>query len=427
MSLWHERVAQDPIPPGRFLEGAVCAGAPGTPPPCVHRRPHFEPTALVGVLRPALKHLHRTLRALLQVLRADGLDGRAGSVAVQLGVPPELIELAAVDPGYEGDPLLTRVDCLVHHGHPMVVGVDTDAPLDLPSFDALSRMFEADPIMGEFPGLVAYRGADEVVSGAIEAWQQWGGAHTAPAVAVLTAPGGATRPGLELLCRIFQARGLRCVLAPATALSSTPARVTLHGDPVDLVVRAFSFLDLLDHPAAYRAVVEAYRRRQICVVNSFQNVLLGTNALFAFLHDLEFLRGLPEAQRDMVRHHVPWTGLLTPNEKGGLSETMRALAIAHRAQLVLKPVHPGRGPVVGGWTVSQDDWEAIIEEANQHVIQRRVPQDHLPFPDARAGYALRERGVHLTPYLVRGRLSGLGCTLSEAGARDTMVPVFAVP
>lgn len=427
VSSWNDLVAQGGPSADRFLDDVVRAGvACGAEPRCGHRRPHFVPVGLVGTLRGSLKLLHRTLRAVIQVLRAEGLDGRPGSMAAQLGIPGSLLELAAVDPGYEADPLIAGVPCLVHGGHPMFIGLDTDVPLGLASFDALSRLFWDDPIMAGFPGLVAYRGADEIVQAAQEAWTQWGGAQRLPSVVLATAP-GADPCGLELLRRVFGARDMRCEIAPADALTATPYRLSLRGEPVDLVVRAFSFRSYLAHPEDYTAVVRAYQTRKVCLINSFQSALLGTNALFAYLHDLGFLRGLPEAQRDMVRHHIPWTGLLSHAGDTPHVDQLRALAIAHRSELVLKPVRPQLGRVVGGWTVSQDDWEALIEDAGDHVIQRRVPQEVAAFPNARRGYALEERRVRLAAFLVRGRLSGLGCTLTVPEHADDLVPVFAVP
>jgi hypothetical protein len=100
---------------------------------------------------------------------------------------------------------------------------------------------------------------------------------------------------------------------------------------------------------------------------------------------------------------------------------------------VLKPAtgHGGIG-VVLGWEASQGDWESALAPETPHVLQRRVPEVVLPFPDARDDFRLHECVVDLDPFLIQGRLAGFLCRLSETHLANvtqgaSVVPVFALP
>jgi hypothetical protein len=63
------------------------------------------------------------------------------------------------------------------------------------------------------------------------------------------------------------------------------------------------------------------------------------------------------------------------------------------------------------------------------VVQRVVMDWVLPFPDARNDYALQDCLVDLAPFLIRGRLAGFMCRLSQAAPVNVaqgahLVPVF---
>ena len=85
-----------------------------------------------------------------------------------------------------------------------------------------------------------------------------------------------------------------------------------------------------------------------------------------------------------------------------------------------------------GWEVSQETWNNAIAQADRHVVQRRVGDVRLLFPDARENFALREQMVGLDPFIIHGRLAGLLCRLSDSALGNvtrgaSVVPVFCLP
>ena len=118
--------------------------------------------------------------------------------------------------------------------------------------------------------------------------------------------------------------------------------------------------------------------------------------------------------------------MLTPE---GLLENV----LEHPEKWVLKPAtgHGGQG-VVLGWEASPDTWRSAVAQADKHVVQRRIAEVRLPFPDARENFALREQTVGLDPFIIHGRLAGLLCRLSDGALGNvnrgaSVVPVFCLP
>lgn len=431
MSLWHELVARDPIPPGDFLDRMARSGAlHGGQPACVHRRPHFISARAATSIRESTRQIHKALRALLAALVGDGLDGRDGSLARLLGLSPEIISLAAIEPGAEEEPTLLRVRVALHQDHPMLLDIDAEGDVPLGYSDVLTSFFEQDPFTVNFPGLMPFRGGEELAQAVLRTWSRWSGsAGGAPKVAIVGFRDDPRAVESTLLQRRFQLQGVRCVVADPRELSFQRGRLIAEGQAIDVVHRRVHIESFISRPDDCKALLDAVRGGAVCMVNSLRAGILHSRALLAYLHDMSFLAGLPEAQRDAIRHHVPWTGLLCAEPGAPRSDQLVFLANAHRNELALRPLSSELGRSIPGWMVTQDDWEEMLEEANHHVLQRRVPIERHLFPDARAGYKLTERLVELSVSVVRGRATTMLAHLREGpkSPDSTLAPVFAVP
>lgn len=424
---WHQHLRDDALPPEAFLQRVVDAGVRyGDRPLCVYRRPHFLSSRAVRNVGRVLALFHQTVRRAREALERDGLDGRPGSLASRLCIPPEALALAAIDPGYDSAAVLARVDCFMAGEHPWLLELNAESPTGMAYADALSDLFRQDPLMDRFPGLLAMPSGDALVRELVRTWRSWSGEDHAPEVAIVDTPGQPTAPEFELFRRRFEALGTPCrVLGPAE-LDFDGTRLSSGGRPIDLVYRRILVADILADPEGCAPLLDAYAAGAVCVVNSLRTALLHTKGIFALLHEPAFQARLNPAQRRLVREHVPWTTCWAGDER----EDHRRMALAEQDQLVLKPMegYGGQG-ITLGWLCDRPTWERALESADAHVLQRRVPGQRVPFPDATEGYALRERLLDVDPFLVRGRLSGMLCRLSpnhlsnvRTGA--SQVPVF---
>ena len=422
IDLWHEALARDDHPPEDFLRQVMASGAVyGGAPLCVHRRPHFISAATVKGLARNLSLFHGAIRRLRGGVEEQGLRG---DLVQSLRLEPDALELASIHPGYESASLISRVDCFAGPEGPRFLELNAESPAGIAYADAMTEVFERDPIRARFNHLTRFRSTDTVVRAVLETWKDWGGVGQ-PRVAVVDFQDVPTQPEFVLFRQRFLAHGIPCTVADPRALEWDGQRLRHEGQTIEVVYRRLLVRDILDRPDACRALLEAYRAGAVCMVNSLRTPLLHGKALFALLHSPSLQRTLTRAQQRMVRDCIPFTSLAT--------DAARDEAALDRERWVLKPIHGHGGQgVVLGHEVDQANWEAALQRADRHILQHRVPEHRALFPDARDGYALKDCLVDLDPFLVRGRLTGFLCRISEGALANVaagagQVPVYVSP
>src|SRR5208283_331853 len=80
---------------------------------------------------------------------------------------------------------------------------------------------------------------------------------------------------------------------------------------IDLVYRRLGVQEFLQRFDLTHPLVQAYRDRAVCVVNSFRSEVAHKKAIFGLLTDEVFTARFPAAERKAIREHVPWTRLVT--------------------------------------------------------------------------------------------------------------------
>ena len=416
---WHEALARDDRPPTDFLRQVAASGAVhGDEPLCIHRRPHFVEARLVSDLTRSLKLFHAAVRRLRAGVIEQGLDG---ALVRSMGIDPRAMELVRIHPGYESAALIARVDCFVPDGRPRFLELNGESPAGIAYADALSEVFDADPLSRLLGDMSRFWSTDAVVHAVQDTWQEWGGLGR-PQVAIVDYREVPTWPEFVLFRQRFRALGMPCVLADPRELEWDGQHLRHEDRVIEVVYRRILVQDILERPQDCTALIAAYRAGAICMVNSLRTPLLHGKGLFALLHDAEVQRRLTRAQRRMVGDCIPYTVMV--------DDAHREEARTRREELVLKPIwgHAGEG-VVLGWRCTQTEWDDALEAARDHVLQERVEEQHLLFPDARRGYALRDCMVDLDPFLIRGRFAGFLCRISEGptanvAAGATQVPVY---
>jgi uncharacterized circularly permuted ATP-grasp superfamily protein len=350
-----------------------------------------------------------------------------------MGIDPRALDLASIDPGYDSASVIARVDCFTPGDHPWILELNGESPAGIAYTDALSEMMATDPLMSRYRHLSGFSSSEAVIRAMLATWEQWSGSRNpAPRIAIVDFREVPTLPEFHLFQRQFERRGLDCTVADPRDLHWDGRALVLGGKPIDLVYRRLLVSDFLGRPEECKAVLAAYRAGAICMVNSLKTPLLHGKGLFALMHHGPLAESLSASERRLVAEHIPETALLAdsgPLSPDGLLERVRQ----EREDWVIKPIsgHGGAG-VILGWESSESEWDAALEGSRSHVVQRRVPELVLPFPDARENYALTNQLVDLDPFLIRGRLAGFLCRLSPGGLANvtsgaTVVPVFALP
>src|ERR1700754_5111498 len=79
------------------------------------------------------------------------------------------------------------------------------------------------------------------------------------------------------------------------------------GMEVNLIYRRISAQEFLLRFTLNHPLVQAYRDRRVCIVNSFRSELSHKKAMFALLTDDALTAKFPAVERKAIREHVPWT------------------------------------------------------------------------------------------------------------------------
>ena len=212
------------------------------------------------------------------------------------------------------------------------------------------------------------------------------------------------------------------------------------GERIDLVYRRVLINDIVAREHECAALLDAYRSHTVCVANSLRCKIPHKKAFFAVLTDDRHAGLFSEAEREMIRHHVPWTALIEERRVtiDGQSVDLIPHLRALRDRFVIKPndEYGGTG-VTLGWETSEAEWDAAIARAIAErdrgwVAQQRIAIRREPFPVCDGGgMQMRDMLVDFAPYVFRGKLAGFLTRLSATGLANVtsgggQVPAFVV-
>ena len=406
----------------------------GGKPLCTVLRPQFlaAPTyehirQVCGLLTAAMFRLAERMPDDPQLLQA-------------LDLTPLERELISVDPGYREVSPTTRLDSFMAGSSWKFVEYNAETPAAIAYEDGLSELFLRLPVMKAFgrshrvtplPARHRLRGA------LLDAYRQWGGRDT-PTIAIVDWKDLPTASEFELFADYFRDSGLQTVIAEPAELEHDGTRLQVQGQPIDLVYRRVLTAELLAKPAVSGPLVNAYKARQVCVVNSFRSKLLHKKMIFALLSDEQYGHHFTAVERAAIADHIPWTRQVADRASTYQGKPIDVLQfiVDNRDRLVLKPNddYGGKGVVIG-WESAADEWETAVKEAlaTSSVVQERVPIERVPFPAwQNDDLVWPELSADLDPFIFGTEVEGMLTRLSAAALLNvtagtgSLAPTFLV-
>src|ERR1700739_3461007 len=147
-----------------------------------------------------------------------------------------------------------------------------------------------------------------------------------------------------------------------------------------LVCQEFMLRFDLSHP-----LVQAYRERTVCVVNSFRSELAHKKAMFGLLTDETLTAKFPATERKAIREHVPWTRLVAATKTTYAEKTIDLVEFItqNRERMALKPNDDYSDQhTYLGWEMDAAEWERALKQAMRapYVVQERVEPVRSVFP-----------------------------------------------
>ena len=407
--------------------GAVFAGRPL----CTFLRPNFVLRAQYNLLLGALRHFRSAVIKAKDTVLADP------ALLELVGLTDGERRLFSYNPAFESVGVVTRLDAILAGPELSFVELNAEGAFGPSYADRLTELFEAFQPMREFarvsPITPVYAG-NSLVGSILDAWHEFGGTHV-PKVAVVDWEEVATRTEFDMICERFRLHGIPARFVDPRELEYRDGKLSAKGEEIDLVYRRVLTSELLGREDEVRPLIEAYKARVVCVVNSFRAKLLDKKVLFALLFDPRVTALYTKDESVAVQKFIPWTRRVEEMKTegpDGVEIDLVPWARDNRARLVLKPNDEvgGRGVVIGA-NVESSVWERALKLAlvDPSVLQLRVSLPTSMFPEVGAAGELyfSRRHIELDPILFRGELGGMLGRLSATNMCNVHAGAGTVP
>ena len=366
------------------------------------------------------------------------------SLLNELGLTPVERELAKIDPGYRAVSPTARLDSFLTDEAYSFVELNGESPAGIAYADAAFEIFQKLPVMKRFTEKYALRrfhGRPLMLKVLTDCYQEFLGRQPerAPHIAIIDLKGMPTQKEFELFREYFESQGYPSVIASPDELEFKDGRLRVRDFEIDIVYKRLLVNEYLPVMHEQSALLDAYRARAICMVNSFRSKIIHKKALFAVLTDARYKSLFTADEQEMVRAHVPWTRRVRSGKSDYFGKEIDLLEFIgeHRDRLVLKPNddYGGHGIYIG-WNIDEIGWDEALHNAlanGDYLVQERVQTARETFPALTPQDTIQfvEQLVDLDPLLFNGKVGAAFTRLSSnelanVTAGGGMVPTFVI-
>jgi hypothetical protein len=345
--------------------------------------------------------------------------------------------LAAIDPGYEMSEVSAQLDLQIQNGSLHVMQYNADALTGAAWSEGLSDLFYDCPPVKEFRrryNLTRVGGKKPFLSALLKAYKMFaaGAANmngnsvimrAKPHIAILEFRDPTGRSEYEIYRDYFRAEGFETELVSPDQLEYRNGVLRAGNFDIDLIYRRISAQEFLLRFTLNHPLVQAYRDRRVCIVNSFRSELSHKKAMFSLLTDETLTAKFPIHERKAIREHVPWTRVVKTGKTQYRDETIDDLIEyikQNREKLVLRPndEYSDMHSFIG-YEHDEGSWARAIREALRapYVVQERVRPARTVFPLMSYGHLeFKEMQVDVQPQAFLGKVAGCSSYVSSSGA-----------
>ncbi len=366
------------------------------------------------------------------------------SVVDELNLNDVERDLVSIDPGYAAVSPTARLDSFLTEDSYSFVELNGESPAGIAYADAAYEIFSSLPAMKRFSeryNLRMFFGRRLMLDALLEAYQEYLGRKPehAPRIAIVDLKGLPTQKEFELFKEYFESEGYPSIICSPDELEFDGRRLHCGDFEIDIVYKRLLVNEYLPIINEARALLDAYRARAVCMVNSFRSKLIHKKALFAVLTSERYAQLFNEDERAAIAAHVPWTRRVRAEktQRQGVQIDLLDFIRANRDRLVLKPNddYGGHGIYIG-WNESAPAWDAALDYAlkdGDYIVQERVRTARETFPALMedGSVVFSEQLVDLDPLLFNGRVGSaftrLSATeLANVSSGGGMVPTFII-
>ncbi len=366
------------------------------------------------------------------------------SLLDELGLTPIERELARIDPGYRAVSPTARLDSFLTDEAYSFVELNGESPAGIAYADAAFEIFAQLPVMKRFAEryhVRRFEGRPLMLKVLIDCYEEFLGRkpERPPQIAIVDLKGMPTQKEFELFREYFAAQGYPSIIASPDELEFRSNRLRAGDFEIDIVYKRLLVNEYLPIMKEQPALLDAYRARGVCMVNSFRSKTIHKKALFAVLTDARYKGLFTPAEQEMILGHVPWTRRVRAGNSDYFGDEIDLLEFIdqHRQRLVLKPNddYGGHGIYIG-WNTDEIGWDEAIHNAmanGDYLVQERVPtaREIFPFLTPNDTVQFVEQLVDLDPLLFNGKVGAAFTRLSSSELANVtagggMVPTFVI-
>ncbi len=335
--------------------------------------------------------------------------------------------LAAIEPGYELSEVSAQLDLQIHNGSLHVMKYNADALTGAAYSEGLSDLFFDCPPVQEFRrryNLTPVGGKQPFLTALLKAYNQFSGGDGTkkPNIAILEFRSATGRSEYEIFREYFRAAGYPTELVSPEQLEYKNGVLRANGFDIDLIYRRVSVMEFLLRFNLSHPLLQAYRDRRVCVVNSFRSELSHKKAMFALLTEDHLTATYPANERKAIKEHLPWTRVVKAGKvtyKDGSVVDLLDFIKENREKLVLSPndEYSDLHSFVG-FEHDEGSWARAIREAQRapYVVQEHVKPIRTVFPLMTYGHLeFKEMQVDVQPQAFLGKVEGCSSYVSAAG------------
>ena len=366
------------------------------------------------------------------------------SLLDELGLTEIERDLVSIEPGYRAVSPTARLDSFLTEDAYSFVELNGESPAGIAYADAAYEIFSSLPVMKRFAesyNLRTFQGRRLMLDILLRAYEEFLGRRPerAPQIAIVDLKDRPTQKEFELFKEFFDGQGFLTLICSPDELEFRNGQLSAGDFHIDIVYRRLLVNEYLPIVKECPALLDAYRARAFCMVNSFRSKLIHKKALFAVLTDERHAALFSNDERATIAAHVPWTRLVRAGRSDFRGEQIDLLEFvaARRDRLVLKPNddYGGHGIYIG-WNTDEIAWDEAMHNAlanGDYLVQERVPTAREVFPALRADGTIdfAEQLVDLDPLLFLGKVGSAFTRLSSTELANVssgggMVPTFII-
>lgn len=412
----------------------IFGGRPLSP----YLRPHFvteEDFARVT-------RICETVWGAIQKVKDAAVEDEA--IVDELGLTEIERDLVRIDPGYKAVSPTARLDSFLTADAYSFVELNGESPAGIAYADVAYEIFSGLPVMRRFAeryNLRRMNGRPQLLETLLSAHREFLGARPErkPSIAIVDLKGLPTQKEFELFSEYFESQGHPAKICSPDELEFSGGRLRSGDFEIDIVYKRLLVNEYLPIMDECPALLDGYRARAFCMVNSFRSKLIHKKALFAVLTNDDYAHLFNGEERDAIRQHVPWTRKVREGKtvKGGSTIDLITFISENRDRLVLKPNddYGGHGIYIG-WSHDQIVWDEAVRAAlsnGDYIVQERVPTARETFPALQddGSVVFAEQLVDLDPMLFNGKVGSAFTRLSftelaNVSSGGGMVPTFII-